>query len=485
MSKIRLRFAPSPTGDVHVGSIWLAQFNWLFARQQDGKFIVRIEDTDQKRLVPGSVEKIYQALEWYGLTPDEGPEHGGEHGPYVQSERLKLYHKYVHQLIKQGSAYYCFCTPERLEELRTNQQAQKLPPRYDKLCSSITVDDASQRVAAGDRAVVRLNVPTTGTVTLDDVIRGKVTFSYDQIDDSILLKSDGFPTYHLAVVVDDHLMEISHVLRAEEWLPSTPKHLLLYHAFGWVPPVFAHLPQILGTNKKKLSKREGAASALHFRDQGYLPEAMQNFLALMGWHPKGDQEVLTRTEILEQFKLEAINPSGAIFDQTKLDWMNGVYIRALALPDLFERLRPFWHVPDDGWAPEQLLAALGLVHDRLVKLSDIDEAINFVFPSAWNAERTNVDEQMIIPKKGSMDIARNNLRILVGWLTAYTGQWTAVDLKAEIIKAIADAGLKNGDVLWPARIALSLRSASPDVFDLLAVIGYEESIRRMKTFCAA
>lgn len=480
-TNIRVRFAPSPTGDVHVGSIWLTQFNWLFARQNNGKFIVRVEDTDQKRLVHGSVEKIYQALDWYGLTPDEGPEHGGSFGPYVQSERLPIYHQHVQQLLKQGSAYYCFCTSERLEELRAAQELQKLPPRYDKLCAVISLDQAAKRVKAGEKAVVRLNVPTTGTVTVDDLIRGQVTFSYDQIDDSVLLKSDGWPTYHLAVVVDDHLMEISHVLRAEEWLPSTPKHLLLYSAFGWSAPVFAHLPQILGPNKKKLSKRDGAASALYFRDNGYLPEVMQNFLALMGWHPKGDQEILTRAEILDQFKLEDINPSGAIFDQTKLDWMNGAYIRAMKLEDLLTRVKPFWNLSDDLFQPDWLLNALSLIRERMKTLPDVNE-INFVFPTVWNEQQKSFDTAQLVPKKGSMESTKHHLEQTAKWLADYQGTWAAAELKEKMLAAISAMGKKNGEILWPLRVALSLQAASPDVFDLLALLGKEESIRRIRFF---
>ncbi len=480
-NRVRVRLGPSPTGDVHIGSIWIAHFNWIFARQQKGDFILRLEDTDQKRLVPGSIEKIYEALDWYGLTPSEGPRQGGEHGPYVQSERLPLYRQYAEQLLEQGSAYYCFCSAERLEQLRSDQQAAKLPPRYDKKCASGSLTEAQERIARGEKPVIRINMPATGQVSFTDLIRGQVTFAYDQIDDSVILKSDGFPTYHLAVVVDDHLMEISHVFRAEEWLPSTPKHLFLYERLGWVPPQFAHFPQILGADKKKLSKRQGATSALAFRDQGYLPEAMRNFLALMGWHPKGDKEILTAEDIIQQFRLEEVNPSGAIFDQTKLDWMNGAYIRQMPLPELRHRLEPWWHLPadegqDKGWQHQ----VIQIVRDRMKTLADIDELTSFFFASKWNEAVKDFDPALLIPKKGT----QADVQLALTWsneaLRNFSGAWEAPMLKEAIISAIAQENYTNAQILWPLRVTLSLRGASPDVFDLLATLGREESERRIQ-----
>lgn len=478
-SDIRVRFAPSPTGDPHIGSMWTALFNWLYARHHGGTFVLRIEDTDQKRLVEDSTKKILEALDWYGLTPDEGPMQGGKYGPYVQSERLDIYRQHVDQLVDHGHAYYCFCTPERLEQLRADQTAAKRPPRYDKRCATLTADEVARRRGAGEQTVIRMNIPSTGTVEHDDVIRGRVIFKFDQIDDSVIMKSDGFPTYHLANVVDDHVMAISHVIRAEEWLPSVPKHLFLYCSFGWTPPQFAHLPLLLGSDRSKLSKRHGATSALSFRDEGYLPETMVNFMALMGWHPKGEQEQLDRQQLVSQFDLSAINPSGAVFDRTKLDWLNGVYIRSLVPRQLLERLRTFWHAPAKV-NDEQLLSALQLVRDRLVKLSDIDSVINFVWPDVWDAELTDFDRSVLVPKKGTADATQHHLAMTATWLAAYTGTWTAADLKPEILAAIAKANKKNGEMLWPLRVALSLRPASPDVFDLLELLGREESLRRIK-----
>lgn len=485
MPDIRVRFAPSPTGDPHIGSTWTALFNYVFAKQQHGTFVLRIEDTDQKRLVAGSTDRIFDVLDWLGMTPDEGPKQGGPYGPYVQSERVAIHKQHALRLVEQGHAYYCFCTAERLEELRAQQSAAKLAPRYDKRCAMIPREEAAARVAAGEQAVIRMNLPATGTVTLTDVIRGTVTFAYDQLDDSVILKSDGFPTYHLANVVDDHLMQISHVIRAEEWLPSAPKHLFLYEAFGWKPPVFAHLPQLLGTDRSKLSKRHGSTAALSFRDTGYLAGAMRNFLVLMGWHPKGDEEVLSFSTVIADFRLEDVNPSGAIFDRTKLDWMNGRYIREMSPPALVAALDPFWHVPagespDAAWKER----AVVLVRERMKTLSEIDTLINFTFASVWNAEVVAFDRAQLVPKKGHAPAVNTDLAWAHAWFTSYAGDWDAGALKAAMLEAIAAAGKKNGDVLWPARVALTLRPASPDVFDVAALLGRDETLRRLSKVSA-
>lgn len=479
--QVRVRFAPSPTGDPHIGSIWTALFNWLFARHHGGVFVLRVEDTDQRRLVPGSMENIFRALERYDLQPDEGPQQGGPYGPYIQSQRLALYREHVERLIERGQAYYCFCTPERLEELRASQTASKRPPKYDKRCATLNPDEVELRRRAGEPATVRMKLPEHGTVQVDDIIRGRVSFDYGTLDDSVILKTDGFPTYHLANVIDDHLMRISHVIRAEEWLPSVPKHLWLYEAFGWTPPAFAHLPLLLGQDRSKLSKRHGATAALAFLEAGYLPAAMTNFLALMGWHPKTEQEIFSRAELIAAFSLECVNPAGAIFDQVKLGWMNGSYIRSLPLPQLLEYVRPFWQIP--AVTPdEQLIEYLRLVQERLVRLKDINEAANFLFAAIWDQQLTTFDRQLIIPKKGKPEEALAMIRLAMDWLERYQGKWIAPELKSAMLKHISDQGLKNGPVLWPLRVALSLRTASPDVFDLLAVLGPVESRRRLMAF---
>lgn len=481
-SNIRVRFAPSPTGDPHIGSIWTALFNWLLAKHLGGTFIVRIEDTDQKRLVAGSGEKIIEALDWYGLTPDEGPTQGGPYAPYIQSQRLEVYKKHAEMLLANGSAYYCFCTAERLEQLRTEQTEKKQPPRYDRRCATLSAEEVSRRRQAGEAATIRLKLPASGTAEHDDIIRGRVSFRYDVLDDSVIMKTDGFPTYHLANVVDDHEMKISHVIRAEEWLPSVPKHIFLYQAFGWTPPKFAHLPLLLGADRSKLSKRHGATSALSFRDEGYLPEAMINFMALMGWHPKGEEEILTVQQITDQFTLEGINPAGAVFDRTKLDWMNGAYIRAMDLETLLTRVRPFWTLPpaenhDQSW----LISALSLIRERMKTLRDVNE-INSVFSSTWDEQQKTFDSTLLVPKKGSMESTKHHLEQTAKWLEKYDGEWQAPIMKETMITAIAAMGKKNGEILWPLRVALSLQTASPDVFDLLALLGKQESLRRVNSF---
>ncbi len=481
--KVRVRFAPSPTGDPHIGGLWTALFNFIFAKQHGGAFVLRIEDTDRKRFVEGSVQKMLDALRWYGIVPDEGPEQGGLCAPYVQSERVELHRQHALKLVEKGSAYYCFCSAERLDALRAQQTAAKRAPRYDKHCAGLPKEEAAARVSAGEPAVVRMNLPVTGQVVLDDLIRGSVTFRYDQLDDSVLLKTDGFPTYHLANVVDDHLMDMSHVIRAEEWLPSAPKHLFLYDAFGWTPPKFAHLPLLLGADHSKLAKRHGATSALSFRDEGYLPEAMRNFMVLMGWHPKGTEELLTWEEILSQFSLGAVNPSGAIFDRTKLDWMNGMYIRKVSSGKLVTLLNNFWHVPDTAAIDEDWKErAVAAVRDRMKRLCEIDGLINFAFASVWDVEASSFERKTVVPKRGNIDGALEALRWSRMWLDAYMGIWDSGPLKVAMIAAIADAGRKNVDVLWPLRVALTLRAASPDVFDMLALLGREESLRRIGHF---
>lgn len=479
-AKVRVRIAPSPTGEVHIGTIWMALFNWLYAKKHQGKFILRIEDTDRNRYVAGSVERIYEALKWIGIEPDEGPEQGGEFGPYIQSERLKLYQKYAKQLVDHGFAYHCFCSPERLEEMRATQQAAKMPSRYDKHCLSLTATEVQQRLTAGEAATIRLNMPTTGTVTHHDLIRGDVTFRYDLIDDSVLLKSDGFPTYHLAVVVDDHLMEINPVIRAEEWLPSIPKHLYLYKCLSWTPPQFAHLPLILGTDRSKLSKRHGATSALTYRDAGYLPAAMQNFLVLMGWHPKGDRETISLEEVIKDFDLADINPSGAIFDRTKLDWFNGYYIRQLNSDDLIANSEPFIKLP--GWTEQGRdwkIAALNLVRERLHHLSELDQLLMFSTATGWEQMLANADLGLINQKNLKPGDAPEALRWGLDICLKIENTWSASLLREKILKEIKDAGRTNMSVLWPLRFGLSLAVASPDVFDIMELIGSIETKRRV------
>ena len=370
---VRVRYAPSPTGYPHVGNIRTALFNWLYARHTGGSFIVRIEDTDQARSIEGALQNILESLHWLGLDWDEGPEVGGSYGPYLQSQRLDLYGSAVRKLVEQGDAYHCYCTLEELDQMRKEQQKQGLPPRYDRRCR-----DREYAKAKAESSVVRFATPLQGPpVTTHDLIRGEVTVELSVIDDFVILKSDNFPTYHLANVVDDHEMRISHVMRAEEWLPSTPRHLLLYEALGYQPPAFAHMPMILGPDRAKLSKRHGAASLLEFRDLGYLPDAMLNFLVLLGWSLDDKTEVFSREDLVRHFSLERIGKSPAIFNMDKLEWMNGVYIRGMSTEELAEHLGRALQTYIAKHAPpgtshldqDYLMRIAPLLHERFKKLS--------------------------------------------------------------------------------------------------------------------
>jgi glutamyl-tRNA synthetase len=339
-TEVRVRFAPSPTGYLHIGGARTALYNWLLARHYGGKFILRIEDTDRNRYVPDALTDIMASLRWLGMDWDEGPEAGGDYGPYLQSERLELYQKYAEQLISEGKAYRCFCTAERLDQLRKEQEAAKQSSGYDRHCLNLTAEERRELESSGARSVVRFKIPPGRTLVYDQ-LRGELDFDNKTIDDFVLLKSDGFPTYHLANIIDDHLMKITHVMRGDEWLVSTPRHILLYQAFGWEPPKFAHLPIFLAPGGGKLSKRHGATSVKEYRDKGYLPEAVINFLLLLGWNPGTDQEMFSLEEAAKSFTLERINVSPVAFSTEKLDWFNGVYIRSLSTDDLAKRCLPY------------------------------------------------------------------------------------------------------------------------------------------------
>ena len=377
---IRTRIAPSPTGeDIHIGNLYTALMNYAWARKNAGKFIVRIEDTDRERFVKGAEQKILGSLQAYGLTPDEGPHKGGPFAPYRQSERLQVYKEHAEELIEVGKAYYCFCTKERLDELRKKQIAEKKTPRYDKYCLT-NVKNAKEKIETGEPYVVRLNVPRDRKVAFLDLIRGEIVFETNNIDDQVLLKSDGYPTYHLGVVVDDHLMEISHVIRAEEWISSTPKHILLYEAFGWNLPVFAHVPILRNPDKSKLSKRKNPVWSQWYLDEGYLPEAVLNYLSLMGWSHPGEKEIFSLEEFVSIFDLKDLKPVGPVFDIVKLRWMNGEYIRRMGDEELFNKLKSYYkgdeEVTEVLKGDEAFVHLLiGLSKTRLETLKDFKELL--------------------------------------------------------------------------------------------------------------
>ncbi len=470
---VRVRLAPSPTGEPHVGTMRTAIFDWLLARHEGGQCVVRVEDTDRARYSPEAIDSLLSALHWLGTEPDEGPEHGGPYGPYVQSERLPLYHAATEQLIAAGHAYRCYCTTERLEEMRLEQQARREPPRYDRRCRNLTPEQRAAHEAKGESCVVRFAVPEEGETAVLDAIRGEIVFANASQDDFVILKSDGYPTYHLAVVVDDHEMHISHVLRGEEWLPSFPKHVLLYEALGYEPPVFAHLPLILGADRKKLSKRHGDTAFSAFVQEGYLPEAMFNFLGLLGWSLDDKTEIISREEFVAHFSIERINKSPAIFDLEKLRWMNGYYIRALPLDRLtayaVERLEADLPAqvprPID---PERVRKIVPLIQERMKVLSEIPGLTSFFFSD----EPYDYDRATLLGKRFASDPGLAG-EALHATLEAIAGlpDWSAAALEAAIEPLCDRLALKRGELYGLVRVAATGRTVTPPLFESIEVLG--------------
>ena len=476
---VRVRYAPSPTGDPHVGNIRSALFNWLYARHTGGTFIVRIEDTDRARLVPGSLDAILDALRWLGLDWDEGPGSETPYGPYVQSERLALYAEHAERLLSEGKAYRCYCTPERLDAVRKQRQKERKPTGYDRRCREPEGAEEARRENPAP-PVVRFRMPTEGNITVDDFVRGEVTFDVSLLDDFVLLKSDGYPTYHLANVVDDHLMEITHVMRAEEWLPSAPRHKLLYEAFGYEMPELVHLPLILGPDRSKLSKRHGAASVLEFRDMGYLPEAMFNFLALLGWSLDETSEVFSKDELVEHFTPERILANPAVFNIEKLDWFNGLYIRQMSDEALADALAPWLEDPASGLPVDArpvdrdyLAAIVPLERERLKRLSDAPEMLSFFFE-----ERLDYDASLLVPKGLDADAARAALEAALATAQG-TDDWSVAALETAYRALAERLGVKTGQLFGAVRVAVTGRTAAPPLFDTLSVLGRERCVSRL------
>ncbi|MBI4135119.1 glutamate--tRNA ligase [Candidatus Uhrbacteria bacterium] len=484
--KVRVRFAPSPTGFLHIGGLRTALYNYLFARKHGGALILRIEDTDRMRTVAGGIADIVRTLSWIGLTPDEGVGaqrnfqfpisnfqnvevdigETGKYGPYVQSQRLPIYQKHTEMLVKKGKAYYCTCTPERLEELRQGQISRKEMPRYDGHCRKLGV----RGQGLGASFVVRLRVPERGSTKFTDIIRGKVEFENKLIDDQVLLKSDGFPTYHLANVVDDHLMKITHVIRGEEWLPSTPKHVLLYKAFKWKPPRFAHLPLLLNSDHSKLSKRQGDVAVEDYIKKGYLRDALLNFVALLGWNPRADKELYTLDELIAEFDLEKVNKSGAVVNFEKLDWTNGHYIRQMPIGKLEAMAMPYLNTTNVEFARR----VIALERERVKKLSELTEATEYFF-----VDQPHFHGSMLIWKNTPPEKVLIALEKLYNYLRSYREKWDAKTLEVAIKSWIARTDLKVGEVLWPMRVALSGRLASPPPFEIAAILGTERTLSRI------
>ena len=476
---IRVRFAPSPTGYPHVGNIRTALFNWLFARHSGGRFIVRIEDTDVARKVEGALEVILGGLKWLGLDWDEGPEVGGDYGPYFQSQRLSLYNEAAERLIRQGDAYYCYCSSQRLKEMREDQARRKQPPGYDRRCRDLSDAERAQKEAEGITPVVRFKTPLEGRTEFNDLIWGEVGFEHSTIDDLVLLKSDGYPTYHLANVVDDHLMEISHVLRAEEWLSSTPRHLLMYQALGFEPPQFAHLPMILGADRAKLSKRHGSVSITEYRDQGYLPETMVNFLALLGWSLDDKTEIFALSELVADFSLERVSRTGAIFNQDKLNWMNGAYIRSLSLDDFTQRTLPFLEndLPTGVRRPlsiDYVRKVMPLIQERARTLAEVSELTGFLF-----TDELDYEPGLLIVKNMDRESSIHALETVRQRLTPLQTFDTS-SMEAVLRPLAAELGLKTGQLFGTLRVAVTGRTVAPPLFETMSVLGKECSLERIE-----
>ncbi len=480
---VRVRYAPSPTGLFHVGGARTALYDWLFARHTGGKFILRIEDTDRSRYRPGALEDLLAGLRWLQLDWDEGPEVGGPYGPYIQSERLPLYQEFANRLVAKGAAYRCYCPPERLIALREQQALRGEPPGYDRACRDLTQRQIADYEAKGVTPVIRLRVPTEGTTTFHDLIRGDITVDNRSLDDLVLLKSDGYPTYHLANVVDDHLMEITHVTRGDEWIPSTPRHILLYQAFGWDPPQFAHLPLILSpTGKGKLSKRKAKGPGgeeylvmVHeFREAGYLPEAMFNFLALLGWSLDETTEIFTREQAVAAFELERISKAPAVFSYDKLKWMNGVYIRQLAPEVLAERLQPFLARSGIVVDQETALKVARLVQERITTLAEAAALVDFAF-----ADSISYDPALLIQKGMSRQDTMRALeasRHALAELPAFDEASMETALR-QLAQAL---GLKAGQLFGAIRVAVTGRAVAPPLFGSLELVGRERVLARLR-----
>ena len=475
---VRVRFAPSPTGEPHLGNLRTALFNWLFARSSGGQFVVRVEDTDRERYVPQALGAIMESLRWLDLDWDEGPEVGGPHGPYFQSDPLRLanYRGVAEDLVHGGYAYHCYCSRERLDEMRQEQQRRKAQPGYDRHCRELTAQHRSRNEAEGIVPVVRFKVPMSGDTSVVDLIHGEVTWHNELLDDFVLLKSDGFPTYHLANVVDDHLMEITHVLRAEEWLSSTPRHIQIYRALGHQPPRFAHLPMILGPDHSKLSKRHGATSILSYKEEGYLPEAMVNFMALLGWSLDDKTDVMSRNVMVEHFSLDRVGKAGAIFDKDKLQWMNGVYIRQLEEDELAQRLVPFLEGSPYVPSPvdtEYLGRIVPLIRERLKTLSEAGDLTEYFFREDLGYEQ-NVLVQKGMDKQGTIDALGTSLAALRD-LEAFPAK--ALE---ELLRDVAGRlGLSGRQLFRALRVAVTGRTASPPLFDTMQVLGKTRCLGRI------
>ena len=478
----RVRFAPSPTGLLHIGGVRTAIFDWLLARQTGGQFILRIEDTDQRRFMDGATEDIMESLRWYGLDWDEGPDVGGPHEPYIQSQRKSYYSAAVEKLISAGAAYACDCSQERLAALRNQQQASGQPPGYDGRCRNRQPVYVPHSDRQGSEVVVRMRVPEEGRLTFHDVVRQQVSFDLSNLTDFVIMKSDGMPTYHLAHVVDDHEMKISHVLRGEEWISSTPRHILIHEGLGITPPVYVHLPLLLGKDRSKLSKRHGADRALAYRGQGFLSDAMFNFLALLGWSPGDDTEVMTRNEIVRRFSLDNVSESPAVFDLDKMTWMNGVYIRSMSAGQLASVIMPVLSDPVDGLPDSvprpidqgRVEALTPLIHERLKRLDEAPGLLDFFF-----TDDVSPDPDELIQRRMDQESTITALTAALD-LCRTVESFDPAPLESAYRALTAEIGLKAGQVFGTIRVAVTGRRVAPPLFDTMAAIGRERCAARLE-----
>lgn len=484
---MRTRFPPSPTGLLHIGNLRTALYSYLVAKKTKDHFYVRLEDTDREREVLGAAENMLQNLAWAGITPDEGVmlrdgivTETGPYAPYIQSKRAEagMYKQYADQLVKAGHAYPCFCTPERLEQMRKAQEMKKQPPMYDRHCLGMPNEEATRRIEDGERHVIRLKVPEGRTIAFDDDIRGPVSFQSHTIDDQVLLKSDGMPTYHLAHVVDDHLMKTDLVLRGEDWLSSLPKHLLLFEFLGWPAPRYAHAPLLLNKDRTKLSKRKNSVAVDEYREKGYLPEAVINFLALLGWNPGTTQELFTMEELIEQFDLSRVQKSGAIFDVEKLDWLQGQWIRRIAKDDFIARIRPLVEEALPAAKSDPLFERkAGLIQERITFFKEAPDMLSYFYTEP------SVSKELLANKKQKVteELLPTIIDALIATLECIDAkEWSEDSLQNALTKAMEERGWKLGQILWPLRAALTGRDYSPGAFEVAAVLGKEKTMERLK-----
>ncbi|MDN5304504.1 MAG: glutamyl-tRNA synthetase [Fusobacteriaceae bacterium] len=494
MSKeVRVRIAPSPTGDPHVGTAYIALFNLAFARHNNGKFLLRIEDTDQTRSTKESEQQIFDSLKWLGLNYDEGPDVGGEFGPYRQSERFDLYSKYAKELVDKGMAYYCFCTPERLDNLRERQKAMGKAPGYDGHCRSLSKEEIEAKLAAGEKYVIRLKMPYEGETIVKDVLRGEVKFENNKIDDQVLLKSDGFPTYHLANVVDDHLMGITHVIRAEEWIASTPKHIQLYRAFGWEEPVWVHMPLLRNQDKTKISKRKNPVSLNYYKEEGYLKEAILNFLGLMGYSIGDNKEIFTFDEMVESFDFNKISLGGPVFDLVKLGWVNNQHMKLKDLDELTELAKPYFEkigyinneLNDKEY--KALRRVVEILRDGATTLRELAEKAKIYYVDEFElpvvTEEMNRKERKSIEKVLSAlsdETGKKAIELFVEKIKVESEEISEERAK-EILNAIMEElGEGPGKVLMPLRAVLTGEGRGPELYGIISIIGKERTLKRVE-----